>query len=68
MSDENEDKIRERAFAIWEAQGHPEGMADAHWSQAAAELGETPESEELPNPLATGAAAKSLTGRKRETT
>lgn len=33
------DRIRQRAHAIWEEQGCPDGMADAHWSQASAEVG-----------------------------
>ena len=64
MSDENEDTVRERAFAIWEAQGHPEGLADTHWAQAQAELAGTAEFEDLPSPLATGAAAAAMTRSK----
>jgi hypothetical protein len=30
--------IRERAFAIWEAEGRPEGKSEAHWLQAEAEV------------------------------
>ncbi len=38
MSEDILDRIRQRAHAIWEEQGCPEGMADAHWSQASAEF------------------------------
>ncbi|AJR23435.1 MULTISPECIES: DUF2934 domain-containing protein [Sphingobium] len=60
MPDDTEDRIRERAYAIWEAQGHPEGLAEDHWRQAEAEIGGLPEDSTLPNPLATGAAAELL--------
>jgi len=34
----DESNIRERAYAIWEEQGRPEGSHDAHWHQAQREL------------------------------
>jgi len=39
MLDEREQAIRERAYAIWEQDGRPEGRNLAHWSQAEAEIG-----------------------------
>jgi hypothetical protein len=36
--DEREDRIRQRAHAIWEAEGRPEGRHEAHWQQACAEI------------------------------
>jgi hypothetical protein len=33
--------IRERAYAIWEQEGHPDGKELAHWLQAEAEIGST---------------------------
>ena len=39
MSDERVPAIRERAYAIWEHEGHPEGKALDHWLQAEAEIG-----------------------------
>jgi len=33
-----EDRIRERAFSLWQAEGAPEGAADRHWYQAEQEL------------------------------
>jgi Protein of unknown function (DUF2934) len=30
--------IRERAFAIWEEEGRPEGKSVAHWLRAEAEI------------------------------
>ncbi|WP_375381255.1 DUF2934 domain-containing protein [uncultured Sphingomonas sp.] len=38
MSQERDDLIRERAHAIWQAEGCPDGRQDQHWQQAAAEL------------------------------
>ncbi len=34
-----EETIRERAYALWEEAGRPDGRADEHWRQAARELG-----------------------------
>ena len=39
MSDERERTIRERAYAIWEQEGRPDGRSLAHWLQAEAEIG-----------------------------
>jgi hypothetical protein len=38
MRDGREDRVRERAYAIWEREGRPEGGAERHWSQAEQEL------------------------------
>ena len=68
MSDETEERIRARAHEIWEAQGHPEGLAEEHWTQAAEEIAALDSGDpdaELPNPLATGAAAEKLAKPKR---
>ncbi|WP_205518772.1 DUF2934 domain-containing protein [Pseudotabrizicola algicola] len=35
--DHREDLIRERAYALWEADGRPEGKAMQHWERAQAE-------------------------------
>ena len=37
----NEDKIRERAYALWERSGRPDGQADVHWREAEAEVSST---------------------------
>ena len=34
----SEDIIRQRAHAIWEAQGRPHGQEQEHWEQAVREL------------------------------
>jgi len=35
---DREERIRHRAFALWEAEGRPEGRHLAHWQQAEREL------------------------------
>lgn len=50
MPDISEDDIKRRAYALWEADGRPDGSHDMHWLQALRELtqeadtaaGETP--------------------------
>lgn len=61
MQNNLDDRIRERAHAIWEAQGHPDGLAEEHWRQATEEVTQVDRLAELPPPLATGAAAHALT-------
>jgi hypothetical protein len=39
MLEDREHAIRERAYAIWERHGRPDGRSLAHWSQAEAEIG-----------------------------
>ena len=38
MSDAQDELIRNRAYAIWQAEGCPHDRQDQHWRQAAAEL------------------------------
>ena len=33
-----EDKVRVRAYALWEGEGPPEGGAERHWAEAEEEL------------------------------
>jgi hypothetical protein len=40
MSDERVRTIRERAYAIWEHEGRPDGKAVDHWLKAEAEIGD----------------------------
>lgn len=35
---DTEHRIRERAHALWEAEGRPEGKREAHWEQARREI------------------------------
>ena len=37
MSNDRDARIRERAYAIWEEQGRPDGRHEDHWRQAEAE-------------------------------
>ncbi|WP_241665517.1 DUF2934 domain-containing protein [Teichococcus oryzae] len=39
MQDDEQDRIRQRAHAIWEQQGRPEGRDADHWRQAEQEAG-----------------------------
>jgi hypothetical protein len=36
MQDNIEQRIRERAYQIWEHEGRPDGRAEHHWEQACA--------------------------------
>ena len=38
MTDRNEDRIRERAYAIWEEEGRPDGEDLRHWNVAETEM------------------------------
>lgn len=40
MEREIEDRVRERAFELWETEGRPEGRDVEHWLDAERELGE----------------------------
>lgn len=39
MHEEYDLAIRNRAYAIWEAEGRPEGQHESHWHRALKELG-----------------------------
>ena len=38
MSSNREEKIRQRAHAMWEKEGRPHGAHDRHWQQATSEV------------------------------
>ncbi|ESX18254.1 DUF2934 domain-containing protein [Mesorhizobium sp. M1148] len=38
MTDDKQDRIRQRAHEIWEKAGRPEGAHQEHWEQATAEF------------------------------
>jgi len=40
MQGDREERIRRRAYDLWEREGKPEGRGDAHWAQACAEIDE----------------------------
>ena len=50
VTKEQEERIRRRAYELWEQEGRPESRHQEHWSKAMAELGEAlegPEGAEL---------------------
>lgn len=38
MSEQRDDKVRERAYEIWESEGRPEAQSEAHWTRACREI------------------------------
>lgn len=38
MTDDREDRIRKRAYELWQKEGSPEGRPDDHWLQAEHEI------------------------------
>jgi hypothetical protein len=38
MNEERDQRVRERAYGIWESQGRPDGRHDEHWQEAEREL------------------------------
>jgi len=40
MVDDREEQRRQKAYALWEEEGRPEGRHDAHWHQADDEAGD----------------------------
>lgn len=54
MSDVREQKIRERAHAIWQQEGEPHGRDADHWHRAAGEI----DSEQGPSVSASKPAPK----------
>ncbi|MGK9286640.1 DUF2934 domain-containing protein [Sinorhizobium meliloti] len=40
MTEDDEDRIRARAYEIWEREGRPDGGHERHWRQAQKELEE----------------------------
>ncbi len=52
---DREEKIRQRAYGIWEQEGYPHGRADDHWQRAVHEVEKAAPAQ--PDLLETGAAA-----------
>ena len=59
MQQIDEERIRERAKAIWEREGKPDGRADAHWEMAQEEIAieDNPALTLSPTPVAAGEVA-----------
>ena len=55
----DEERIRERATAIWEREGKPDGRAEVHWDMAREEIAieDNQALTLLPNPIAAGKVA-----------
>ena len=51
MAIDKHEQIRQRAYEIWEAEGHPDGADERHWLQACDELAGEDEHETLQNLL-----------------
>ena len=43
QTDPHEQRVRDRAYQLWEADGSRDGMADTYWYRARTELGEEEE-------------------------
>ena len=58
-SPERESRIRDRAYALWEADGRPDGRDADFWERAEALIGmeESADAGQLPNPVAHPSAA-----------
>ena len=54
-----EQRIRERAYRLWEEEGKPEGREADHWQRARqlVAIEDNPEATTLPNPAAAGRPA-----------
>lgn len=59
MDQEKHQRIEQRAYALWQAEGQPEGRHEEHWQRAMREL----EAEE-----ATSLAAKRAPRRRKKPT
>jgi hypothetical protein len=66
MADGLDERIRRRAYEIWEAEGRPAGRDEEHWHRAAEEVraearAETAVGGQAPDPAAPGPSAGSQT-------
>lgn len=62
MSDDRQDSVRERAYQLWEEEGHPEGQHERHWRDAEDELADKTSVED--NNEAAGQVTESDDGSK----
>ncbi|KAA0687627.1 DUF2934 domain-containing protein [Azospirillum brasilense] len=58
MQGDREDRIRHRAYEIWERDGRPEGRGEDHWAQACAEIEAEDRAAVTAEPVALVAAVK----------
>jgi len=65
MNAESEDRVRARAYALWEREGQPEGGAERHWTQAEEEeRAEARGQGEVPATEVAGTAGRAQRGAK----
>ena len=67
MTDISEDDIRARAYALWEADGRPDGNQDGHWLEALRQLTEKSEAAVAPVIVEKPAKASKLSVVKNDT-
>ena len=48
MAAEMDERVRQRAYQLWEQEGRPEGQAEHHWRQAEAEVAGVNPGDEAP--------------------
>ncbi|MGX9119625.1 DUF2934 domain-containing protein [Mesorhizobium sp. BHbsci] len=65
VTDDRQERIRQRAHAIWEQAGRPDGAHQQHWAQATAEI-DAEESRPKAKGPATGKATKPKAVRPRK--
>lgn len=58
MTDDRQERIRQRAHEIWEQAGRPEGAHMEHWQQATAEIDGGKKPKAAPKKAAATKAAK----------
>jgi len=65
MDQDREERIRARAYGIWEREGRQEGGHESHWQQAENELREEEAGEQQPAEDAAATPAAATPKRKR---
>ncbi|HXV24150.1 MAG TPA: DUF2934 domain-containing protein [Alphaproteobacteria bacterium] len=58
-----EDRIRERAYQIWQKEGRPLGHHERHWYQAEAEIRAGERTKSVPHPKTKNSSASSRRSR-----
>lgn len=48
--EEREERIRQRAYRLWEQEGSPEGQADEYWTRAEAQIDAEGGIDDVPGP------------------
>jgi hypothetical protein len=62
-TEELRERIRRRAYALWEQEGRPEGRADEYWRRAEAEVTGAGAGEGLPGTSGAGEHSCAACGR-----